>query len=202
MKYADTNAGRVQAEASGLGRVGDDATFWTCEAVEERLIETVRCWWRMPGGGRWPFASDGPWHLIRKEWEDWDARDPKPMRSLPLRRAEVTAMEEATEWITWVPEDKRRVLVLALGKKAQGMSQVPWRSLLRTLGHTIGAGGLEWRYSQAIQLIANVLNALSSNPYAPKGVRVRYSKAVLEIVERVKMAENRAGSASSPVISS
>jgi hypothetical protein len=202
MNYANTKGGRVEAQASNDGRVGDHATFWTYERVEERLIETVRCWWRMPGGGRWPFASDGPWHLIRKEWEDWDARDPKPMRSLPLRRAEIAAMDEATEWITWVPEDKRRVLVLALGKKAQGLSQVPWRSLLRTLGLSIGAGGLEWRYSQAIELIANVLNALSSNSYAPKGVRVRYPKAVLEIVARVKMAENCAGNASSPVISS
>jgi hypothetical protein len=106
--------------------------------------------------------------------------------------------EGSIRGLPWVPEEKRRVLVLGLIQLASGWSRIPWTQLLPRLGLSIGAGGLEWRYSEAIQLIANVLNALSGMPYAPKGTRLRYPKAVLEIVERLKMAENQPASASSP----
>src|SRR5688500_6032382 len=104
----------------------EDAQFWTYDMVEARLVETVQLWWRMPGGGRWPFASDGPWHLIRAEWGDY-ADAEAVLRSLPLRRAEIAAMEEATEWLTGGDDDaKRRVLVLALIERAKGKKQVGW----------------------------------------------------------------------------
>jgi hypothetical protein len=64
---------------------------WSFAEVQEDLVEVMQMWWRAPGGGRWPFASDGPWHLIRKEWEDWDAREPAPLRRLPLSLADVRA---------------------------------------------------------------------------------------------------------------
>lgn len=194
MRYEESNAGRVDREASG------DGSFWTFEGVEERLVETVRCWWRMPGGGHWPFATDGPWHLIKSELYGPDVDRDAPLRPLPLRRAEIAAMEEATEWMTWVAEDKRRILVLGIGQLARGRRQVRWGEIKRTLGIALGSGGLEWRYSQAVALIANVLNAMAGNVYAPKGVRVRYPRAVVAIVERLKMAENCARNLSSPVI--
>jgi hypothetical protein len=174
------------------GTEGSEAAFWTFEAVLERLIETVCAWRRMPGGGHWPFASDGPWHLIRKEWEDWDARDPKALRPLPLRRAEIGAMYEATEWITWVEEEKRVALVFGLAKLAGGHRQVPWRTLHRRLG-TVGTGGLQWRFDQAVQFIANVLNALSGEAYVSrKGARARWPQPVLDVVGRVEQARRSA----------
>jgi hypothetical protein len=192
-----------------LGREEEEGTFWTWDGVQERLVETVRCWWRMPGEGRWPFAGDGPWHLARRENTPLDAAEMEliraqmaeeaRLRTLPLRRAEIAAMMEATEWITWVPEAKRVPLVFGIAKLAGGARQIPWSKLQRRL-HTVGTGGLEWRYSSGIELIANVLNAMSGVPYAPKGVRVRYPKAVRNMVERLKMAENRAGNQSSPVM--
>mgnify|MGYP003577860621 CR=1 FL=1 len=72
MNYGCGRSGRIEAEASTCGSVASEASFWTYERVEERLVETMRCWWRMPGGGRWPFAGDGPWHLARRENTPFD----------------------------------------------------------------------------------------------------------------------------------
>lgn len=155
MRYEDEEVGRIDREASGGG------SFWTYEALQERLVEAIRCWWRMPGGGAWPFASDGPWHLIRKQWEDWDARDPKPLKPLPLRRAEMRAMEEATEWLTMVPEADRRIVVLGLVELAKGAKRIPWARLLRPMGMTRGAGGLARRYERALAVLAMRLNGAS-----------------------------------------
>jgi hypothetical protein len=41
--------------------------FWTFDAVQERLIEAMRLWWRSPGRRRWPFAGDAPWHLMTRK---------------------------------------------------------------------------------------------------------------------------------------
>jgi hypothetical protein len=155
MRYEEAGAGRIGLEASG------DGSFWTYDALQERLVETVRQWWRMPGGGAWPFASDGPWHLIRKQWEDWDARDPKPLRPLPLRRAEMREMEEATEWLTMVPEEDRRVVVLGLLQLAGGRKRISWAAMLRPMGMARGAGGLARRYERALGVLAMRLNGVS-----------------------------------------
>lgn len=152
MNYSDTNAGRIAAEASAGGSI---VTF---ADVEARLVEALRCWRRMPGGGRWPFAADGPWHLIRKEWADWDARDPAPLRRLPLRRDEIAAMEEATEWLRLVPDRDRRIVVLALLQLAAGRRQVSWSEVKRRLGVGIGARGVGMRYRRAISNIAKALS--------------------------------------------
>jgi hypothetical protein len=189
---------RVPAEGSGLPQ-GDDPQFWTFDMVEARLAEAVRCWWRMPGGGQWPFASDGPWHLIRKQWEDWDARDPKPIGRLPLRRAEVAAMEEATEWLTYVVADgTRRLMIAGLIERAKGRKQTGWAALREQLQDPGTSAYMSMQYSRGIGFIANVLNAMSGVPYAPKGVRMRYPKAVLDAVERLRSAEICGGRLSSP----
>lgn len=195
MAYENGTGGRVQIDASAGG------SFWTFDMVEARLVETVRCWWRMPGGGAWPFASDGPWHLIRKQWEDWDARDPKPVGRLPLRRAEIAAMEEATDWLTYVPDERaRQMLIVGLLERARGKTQTGWAALREQLREPLSPAAMSMRYSRAISFIANVLNARSGIPFARKGVRCRYPAAVLEVVERLKVAENSAGNVSSPII--
>jgi hypothetical protein len=196
-------------EASFDGEVG----FWTYDLVEARLVEAVRCWWRMPGGGKWPFAGDAPWHLIRPVVGDYDVgldkhgkpvklttREdaPKP-RPAPLTRAEIADMEEATEWLTFVGEDKRRVLVLALVERAKGKKQVGWSAMRETLGQPeLTGAGLEYRYSRAVTFIANVLNAASGVPYASrKGARARWpadvSEAAARLKSRISGAEGRQG---------
>jgi hypothetical protein len=206
MTYEDGISGRVDRQASEDGR---EAVFWTYDRVQERLIETVHAWWRMPGGGHWPFASDGPWHLVRTEANAVEVAEKalataqmahvERPRPLPLRRAEIAAMEEATEWITWVPEEKRVALVFGITKLAGGAKQIPWRRLSQRLG-TVGSGGLEYRYSKAIELIANVLNAMAGVKFVSrKGAVATYPKEVRAIVEALKTADFRAGNVSSPV---
>jgi hypothetical protein len=143
----------------GSGIEGGAGGFWTWQAVEDRLVEAVHQWRRMPGGGRWPFASDGPWHLIRKQWEDWDARDPKPLRPLPLRRAEMREMEEATEWLLVVPEVDRRLVVIVLTLRARGVNQGLWPQVRNLMGLKWGLEGLRKRYSRGLTAVARHLNS-------------------------------------------
>jgi hypothetical protein len=57
------NPPKASSQACELGK---DEDFWTFDAVKERLVEAMRLWWRSPGEGRWPFASDAPWHLMTR----------------------------------------------------------------------------------------------------------------------------------------
>jgi hypothetical protein len=178
----------------------EDGTFMTYDAVEARLVDAVR-WWRRPEG-RWPFAGDGPWHLIRKEWWDWDARDPKRLRDGAPSPAEIDRMEEATGWLGWLEDDgKRRALVAGLVDLAKGRRHPGWSAMRERLGEPgLSGAAVQYRYSQAIRFIANVLNFMSGSDYAPKGMRVRYPKAVVAQVERLRMAKNCGRRPSSPVM--
>lgn len=182
MTYEFESAGRDAIEASGSSSNLSAACFWTFDAVEERLIEAMRLWWRTPGGGTWPFASDAPWHLmtrrtrieagefkgreyqLRMQAEDaeeaqrWAGRD----RLGPLTREDVAIRDEATEWLGWVAADARKVLILALVQRASGRTNVDWSKVKRGLGtdpaSAIGHKGVYRRYSRAISAIAKRLN--------------------------------------------
>lgn len=142
--------------------------YWTFEDVQERLVEAVRLWWRTPGGGTSPFATDGPWHLVRDDGSAqaaWDERvnnhkmghQPRP-RPLPLSMEEVDERDEASEWIRFVPERDKRLVVLALTQLATGR-QVKWSRIRMQLTAEISPRGLGQRYSRAISAIARALNS-------------------------------------------
>jgi hypothetical protein len=152
--------------------------FWTFDAVQERLIEAMRLWWRSPGGGRWPFAGDAPWHLmtrrtrieagdfkgrelqLREQADDaeeakrWEGRD----RKGPLSRDEVALRDEATEWLLWVPERDRRLVIIALTQLAAGHANPSWMKIKTMVGVEFGADGLRKRYSRAVSGVAQRLN--------------------------------------------
>lgn len=136
------------------------AGLMTFERVEEQLVEALLLWRRMPDRER-------GWHAIRAFWPemrrhnhfgDYADTEATP-RPLPLSRAEVAAMEAATEWMRFVPERDRRLVALALTRLANGAKQVPWMELKRAMGVEFGAHGLRKRYSRAITAIANELNS-------------------------------------------
>ncbi|MPT48265.1 MAG: hypothetical protein E2598_07555 [Sphingobium sp.] len=138
---------------------------WTFDVVEERLIEAMHLWRRSPGGGRWPFASDGPWHLIQACAGDYDARggdgvsSDVPLRPLPLSAAQVARRDEASQWVgRYVADRDRRLVVQVLIIKAAGRT-VSWVRLRRDMGVAVGAGGLGKRYSRAVTRICIALNA-------------------------------------------
>lgn len=174
MTYANNIAGRVTDKPSEVG-MGD---FWTFAAVEERLIETMRLWRRSPGGGKWPFASDAPWQLMTRRtrieagglkgrelqlhMQAEDAEETRRWQGVeragPLSRDDVARRDETTEWLTWVAEDSRRIVVLALIERAAGRKRTDWARIKRAVGVEVGNKGVYRRYTRAITGIAKRLN--------------------------------------------
>lgn len=143
------------------------APAYDWDSVQEQLVEAFVLWRRSPGGGAWPFASDGPWHLIQRSGHlgDYDARggdldaevEPRP---LPLTRAEVEQRDRVTAWLDYIPDaDDRRLVGMALKALASGQKQVPWKRLLKPMGVKRGYDGLRKRYERAIGAICSALNA-------------------------------------------
>lgn len=151
-----------------MGETGEVVTFWTFEMVKAELVETLVLWRRSPGGGRWPFAGDGPWHLIQRETMagDYDARggdltsSDVPLRPLPLTCDEVERRDGRSEWLAHVEKpDDRRLVVIALAYLAGGRKTVPWRKIKHKFGIPFGEDGLRRRFERALRAICEGLNA-------------------------------------------
>lgn len=136
----------------------EGSNFWSFAAVEERLVEAMQLQWRTESG-TWGFASDGPWHLIVRDWWDWAAHEDKPVPRIPLSREQIARMDEASGWLALAPERDRKLVVLAVTALAAGRKVVPWRALLRPLGIVRGADALRKRYGSALNVICKALNA-------------------------------------------
>jgi hypothetical protein len=141
---------------------------WDWVQVRAALVRARLLWDRSPGDGRWPFASDGPWHLMSREAEagDYDARggfdtsSDVPVRPLPLTREEVGARDAVDRWLALVPaEADRRLLIVCIAYHARGYRQLPWGRIMREVGAARGKGGLAKRYRAALCAIADALNA-------------------------------------------
>lgn len=142
--------------------------WWTFDLVREALIEATVLWRRSPGEGRWPFASDGPWHMMTREVSkgDYDARggldvaNEVTVRPLPLSREEVDRRDMVSEWMMLVPAAAdRRLLAVCLTFHAQGYTQLPWAKIMRWMGVSRGKDGIAKRYRGALRAIAEGLNA-------------------------------------------
>ena len=144
--------------------------YWSWEMVEQCLVETMRLWRRSPGDGRWPFASDGPWHLVKRELYGPDVDKDEPVRPLPLSRADVRRRDQASGWLLEVPERDRRLVCLALLHRARGAKQVPWGKLKRAMGIELGSDGLRRRCERGITDICKALNARKIEGRAWQGV--------------------------------
>jgi hypothetical protein len=165
MNYKAGEAGRVANHPSGHPSDPSASDFWTFEAVQERLVDALRCWWRWPDADRrfglagkisslWQQAVDDPLALIERAGRETEA--PRP---LPLSRGDMQRTQEATEWLLMVPERDRRLVCLALTKLAAGHSQVPWLKVKHQFGLEYGAEGLRKRYGRALTQICNNLNS-------------------------------------------
>lgn len=134
---------------------------WTHELTENRLIEAAALWGRTPregGGSR--YASDGPWHLMLREWEDWGAHEEKPLRRAQLSREDVARRDEATAWVQAhvEREEDRRIVWLALYSKADGR-RPNWRWIKSRVAVKGGPDTMRMRYVRAVAAIAMGLNA-------------------------------------------
>lgn len=136
------------------------AALITWDDVERDLVEAFALWRRSPGGGRWPFASDGPWYLMTRRLEDGDVPDDPDARPLPLTAQEVKRRDQASAWIETIPSDiDRRIVCLAVRALAGSHDAVPWTKLRRQMGTQITTDGLRKRYSRALAGICAALNA-------------------------------------------
>jgi hypothetical protein len=139
---------------------------WTWQAVQDRMAEALRHWWRSPDGdARFSLAG-----RISSVWQQtWTDRaelalieqlgmEADAPRALPLSRADVARMVEASEWLAHVREEDRRLVCIVLVYLAKGEKKVPWLKIKRRIGVAYGADGLRKRYSRAITDVANVLN--------------------------------------------
>jgi hypothetical protein len=152
-------AGRVRSEASTSG------SFLTYDDVQDRLIEAVQLHWRTERGS-WPFAGDGPWHLIAKEDlnEFTGGRSPAAMPRIPLGKAEVATMREAFGWLLLVSDDlDRRVIVLAVTERAKGAKRVPWKVVARAAGGRHEPDALRMRYIRALGALTQRVNRSAAN---------------------------------------
>ncbi|WP_342248620.1 hypothetical protein [Sphingomonas sp. OTU376] len=136
--------------------------FMSFDDVREALVEAVELYRRYAARGRFPFASDGPWHLIsRRNRDAYTGGDKSPARMprMPLSKVEVARMRERLEWLMLVPDDTdRRIIVLAIEALADGEGRVPWGDLVRPMGASIGPDGLRMRYVRALGALTRRVN--------------------------------------------
>jgi hypothetical protein len=147
----------------------DDGSFWTFEAVEDRLVAAIgvlqrsgdreRSWLRV--------ESMSLWRQVRPEAADADADD-AAIVTCALTRAEVMAADEAMGWVTSAVAsgDTRKVLGLGLTQLARGdRSRIEWPVVWRRMGGQASGfttDGLRMRYGRAITDVCRMLNARKS----------------------------------------
>lgn len=154
---------RVPAEGTGSG----GALPRSIEELEEAFVRCHALERREPGGGRWPFAGDGPWHLIQAEAGDFggdgqdgvsSSRVPRP----PLDSGEVAELALLRRWLLLVPEERDRKLVwTATARLHAGEGRVPWTALGRWMQLSLTPEGVARRYRIAL---AQALCALQGWP--------------------------------------
>ncbi len=156
--------------------------LWGIGSVEEALIACHDLWWRTPGGGRWPYAGDGPWHLIQGEAGDYagDGQDgvsssAKPRIGLDL--AEVAVRERVSVWVPTLENADERIIVReALPYRARD-ERPGWKHMAQTIrfpvfddyGDLVGTrrwarsySNMGWHYYHGLACIACRLNGWST----------------------------------------
>lgn len=141
---------------AGLG--ADLATF---AMVEERLVEAWGFLARMPDRERGLHRVRAAWpdilrHNYFGDYADMDADAPPP-RAPGLRSAEVDRMEEALDWVKWVPERHRRLIGIVLGM-LQKIDDPDWMWVAERMPGGVRADACRKRYNRALARICERLN--------------------------------------------
>ncbi|MGX7926473.1 hypothetical protein ACWPMX_07855 [Tsuneonella sp. HG094] len=155
----------VEGTASRSAAVGRQVA--SIEAVEDALVEVHDLEWRQPGGGRWPYAGDGPWHLVQGEAGDYAgdgvdgvSRSARPRSALDA--ADVGRYEATVAWLRFVPDAfDRRLLWLATERVYRGQGR-DWRGIGRRLGCSLTTQRLFQRYRMGLALVVCGLNGWPS----------------------------------------
>lgn len=160
------------------------------EALEEAFVRCHALERREPGGGRWPFAGDGPWHLIQGEVgdvgrADWsvtllvtEAGKELEVRKLDSREpcaaldaAEAAELAMLRRWLLLVPlceaplalDHDRKLVWLAAAALHRGEDRVPWTALHRALRSPRSPRALIDRYRKALATVVCAINGWPMN---------------------------------------
>lgn len=133
------------------------------DEAETQLIDCVDLWRRSPGGGAWPFAGDGPWHLIQGEDGDYagegvdGAADERAPRT-PLDAGEVGLRDTMTAWLGRIDDVMvRKAVWLGVVALHRGEGRVPWKAVAGWVGWDRSTNALAGRYRLALaQIVCGV----------------------------------------------
>lgn len=151
------------------------------DELEEAFVRVHALWLRSPGGGQWPFAGDGPWHLaqaevgdIKGDWSETlvqtDSGKVMQVRKVesrapraPLDAHEVSERDRVTGWLGLVGDEQlRKAVWLASEALHRGEGRVPWSGIARWIGWARSPNALKGRYRLALGEVLCSLNAWPS----------------------------------------
>lgn len=128
----------------------------TIEELQEAFVQAHELWRRSPGSGRWPFAGDGPWHLVQGEAGDYGGDGVDGVASstaprVPLDAGEVSRRDRITAWLGMVePERMRRVIHLATLQLYRDEGRPPWKAIAGWAGWEKTPDALALAYRRAL----------------------------------------------------
>lgn len=156
---------RVEGSTIALPRCVDE--------LQDALIRAHALERREPGGGKWPFAGDGPWHLIQGEQGDYAGEgtdgvssevEPRP----PLDAEEVAELRTLRSWLQLIPDTSyprdpayrgdRKVVWIATARLHAGEGRVPWKALGKWMRSCRDPDTLALRYRLALARVVCRLN--------------------------------------------
>lgn len=150
----------------------EEGALLSFDDVEERLVEALRCSWRLPD-------REAAWRKVRSLWPafrrhtafgDWyEVASKDEPRRPPVSRREIALMEEAFGWVGAVEGDDRKLIGLAVTELARGRARVPWRRLLRPMGLKMGSDGLRMRYGRAMRRVVERANGANQPKTLSRG---------------------------------
>lgn len=129
------------------------------EELEEAFVACHGLWRRSPGEGKWPFAGDGPWHLMQGEAGDFagdgvDGASSSSAPRTPLDAAEVGERDRVTGWLAMIGNVQlRRVVHIATSRLHAGEARVPWKALAGWVGWDKTPAALARAYRRELALL-------------------------------------------------
>ena len=121
---------------------------WTPDTIAARLAEASETSQRLPPASVRGYVNCWP-EIIRAPWEVLASEDRRPHR-FPPSPAAIDRMLETIGWMSWLPEDQRRLLWMRARR-------CPWREVCACFGIDRTTG---WRRWQAgLVVLSERLNA-------------------------------------------
>jgi hypothetical protein len=166
MSSKQSEGGTVDPHASGDGGVLSgaveqlDRELMTFDLVEERLAEAWGFMLRLPDRERGWQRVTAIWPEVRRHnfFGDYGGTDPDARPRQPgLRTAEVERMEEALGWVDWVAPQHRTLLGLVLSV-LQKIDDPDWIWIAARVDGKPEPSACRMRYSRSITRICERLN--------------------------------------------